>query len=188
MTTASSSSNQSRNSSRNSGRRRSGGNRSSGNNRQRNNNRGRGPRKPKKLTFWQKIVAFFGGDPSPSNKGTGRPKTTVKRVSGADKESDAPAKQRTKRTPEIIPVEGPRLYLGNLSYDATEEDLTSLFSGVGTVSEVEIISHRHTQRSKGYAFLEMTSTEEAKRAVDELHDKDFMGRKLVVSGAKSRKD
>ena len=173
-------------------RRRSGGNRSSSNNRRNNNrggNRNRGPRKPQKLTFWQKLLSAFGIKPKASNKGTGRPKS-VKRVSGADKKKAAGGekKQRQKRTPEIIPVETPRLYIGNLSYDATESDLNELFSGVGSVKEVEIISHRHTQRSKGYGFLEMTTTDEAKRAVEVLHDKDFMGRKLVVSGAKVRKD
>jgi RNA recognition motif-containing protein len=49
---------------------------------------------------------------------------------------------------------------------------------------VEIITNKHTQRSKGFGFVQMNSVSEAKRAVDELHDKDYMGRKLVVSGAK----
>jgi len=171
------------------GRRRSGGNRSSSNRRNNNPNRSRTTRKPKKLTFWQKILKAFGVEPQPDNKGTGRPKS-VKRVSGSDQSTPASGdkKKRPKRTPEIIPVESPRLYIGNLSYDATENDLTELFSGVGTVKEVEIISHRHTQRSKGYGFLEMTTTDEAIRAVEVLHDQDFMGRKLVVSGAKVRND
>ena len=50
---------------------------------------------------------------------------------------------------------------------------------------VEIVSNKHTQKSKGFAFVQMQSIEEAKRAVAELHDKDYMGRKLVVSGAKA---
>ncbi|QQL46091.1 RNA recognition motif domain-containing protein [Sulfuriroseicoccus oceanibius] len=171
------------------GRRRSGGNRSSSTRRNNNGNRNRGPRKPKKLTFWQKVLKALGIEPKQTNKGTGRPKS-VKRVSGNEQKGQqgGEKKKRAKRTPEIIPVESPRLYIGNLSYDASEADLTELFSGVGTVKEVEIISHRHTQRSKGYGFLEMTTTDEAKRAVEVLHDQDFMGRKLVVSGAKVRKD
>ncbi len=76
--------------------------------------------------------------------------------------------------------------MGNLSYDATESDLFELFSGVGTVKNAEVVCNRRTQRSKGYAFVEMQSLDEAKRAVTELHDKDYMGRKLVVSGAKAR--
>ena len=77
-----------------------------------------------------------------------------------------------------------RLYVGNLSYDAADSDLQELFSGVGLVSSAEIVYHSRTQRSKGFAFVEMTTKEEALRAVQELHDKEYMGRKLVVSGAK----
>ena len=79
----------------------------------------------------------------------------------------------------------PRLYVGNLSFDATESDLTELFNGVGQVVTVEVVSHRQTQRSKGFAFVQMQTVDEAKRAVQELHDKEFMARKLVVSGAKN---
>ncbi|MFZ0710710.1 MAG: RNA-binding protein [Terrimicrobiaceae bacterium] len=75
--------------------------------------------------------------------------------------------------------------MGNLSFDATEGDLSELFNGVGSVENVEIVSNKHTQKSKGFAFVQMQSIDEAKRAVAELHDKDYMGRKLVVSGAKA---
>jgi len=95
-----------------------------------------------------------------------------------------PRAPRESRKPEAIEVTSPRLYVGNLSYDASESDLFELFSGVGTVANVEIITNKHTQRSKGFGFVQMNSVSEAKRAVDELHDKDYMGRKLVVSGAK----
>jgi RNA recognition motif-containing protein len=83
-----------------------------------------------------------------------------------------------------VEVTSPRLYVGNLSFDATETDLNELFSGVGSVASVEVVSNRHTQRSKGFAFVQMQSIEEALRAVEVLHDKDYMGRKLLVSGAK----
>jgi RNA recognition motif-containing protein len=89
------------------------------------------------------------------------------------------------RKPEAVEVTSPRLYVGNLSYDATESDLFDLFNGVGHVQNAEVVSYRHNQRSKGFAFVQMQTIEEAKRAVEELHDKDFLGRKLVVSGAKS---
>ena len=49
----------------------------------------------------------------------------------------------------------------------------------------EVVCHKYTQRSKGFAFVQMTTIEEARRAVQELHDKEFLGRKLVVSGAKT---
>jgi RNA recognition motif-containing protein len=63
--------------------------------------------------------------------------------------------------------------------------LHDLFSGIGSVQNVEIVSNRETHRSKGFGFVQLSSVEEAKRAVDELHDKEYMGRKMVVSGAKA---
>src|SRR4029453_8954856 len=89
------------------------------------------------------------------------------------------------RQPERVEVTSPRLYVGNLSFDATESDLFELFNGVGHVQNAEVVSYRHNQRSKGFAFVQMQTIEEAKRAVQELHDKEFLGRRLVVSGAKS---
>src|SRR2546430_2171229 len=68
---------------------------------------------------------------------------------------------------------------------ATDCDLFELFNGVGQVQNAEVVSYRHNQRSKGFAFVQMQTIEEAKRAVQELHDKEFLGRRLVVSGAKS---
>ena len=62
-----------------------------------------------------------------------------------------------------------------------------LFKGIGQVQSAEVVSHKRTMRSKGYAFVQMLSTDEAKRAVDVLHDKEFMGRNLVVSGAKAER-
>lgn len=82
-------------------------------------------------------------------------------------------------------VTTPRLYVGNLSFQATECDLTELFKGVGDVASAEVVTHRATERSKGFAFVQMNGIEEARRAVRELHDQVFMGRKLVVSGAKA---
>ncbi|MEI9894430.1 MAG: RNA-binding protein [Chthoniobacter sp.] len=92
---------------------------------------------------------------------------------------------RPGRKPEAVEVTSPKLYVGNLSYDATESDLFELFNGVGVVKSAEIVSHKYNEKSKGFGFVTMSATDEAKRAVTELHDKDFMGRKLVVSGAKT---
>ena len=83
-------------------------------------------------------------------------------------------------------VENRRVYVGNLSYDVTESDLEELFKGVGAVRRVEIVYNRSTHRSKGYGFIEMIDVDEAKRTVEVLHDQFFMGRKLTVSGAKSK--
>jgi RNA recognition motif-containing protein len=128
-------------------------------------------RNPKK-TFWQRVAAFF----SDGSKSTKAPATAGR--------NGAPA-LRPQRKPEPVEVTSPRLYVGNLSFDATESDLFELFNGVGHVQNAEIVSYRHNQRSKGFAFVHMQTVEEARRAVDELHDKEFLGRKLVVSGAKS---
>ncbi|KAB2638599.1 MAG: hypothetical protein DVB25_07395 [Verrucomicrobia bacterium] len=83
-------------------------------------------------------------------------------------------------------VESARVYVGNLSYDVSESDLQDLFKGIGGVRNVEIVYNRSTHRSKGYGFVEMLHTDEAKRAVEVLHDQPFMGRKLTVSGAQSK--
>jgi RNA recognition motif-containing protein len=83
-------------------------------------------------------------------------------------------------------VESPRVYVGNLSYDVSEGDLQDLFKGIGGVRNVEIVYNRATHRSKGYGFVEMLHVDEAKRAVEVLHDQPFMGRQLTVSGAKSK--
>jgi RNA recognition motif-containing protein len=103
------------------------------------------------------------------------------RSNGAQSE----AGPRPSRKPEAVEVTTPRLYVGNLSFDATESDLFELFNGVGAVQNAEVVTYRHNQRSKGFAFVQMNTVDEAKRAVEELHDKEFLGRKLVVSGAKS---
>jgi len=127
--------------------------------------------KTQKKTFWQRVAEFFG------NGGEKR-KTVAQPRNGAQP-------SRPVRKPERIEVTSPRLYVGNLSFDATESDLFELFNGVGHVQNAEVVSYRHNQRSKGFAFVQMQTIEEAKRAVEELHDKEFLGRRLVVSGAKS---
>lgn len=104
---------------------------------------------------------------------------------GAGADAGGGGRERGSRRPESIEVTTPRLYVGNLSFDTTETDLTELFNGVGRVVSAEIVTHRQTQRSKGFAFVQMTGVDEAKRAVEQLHDKDFMGRKLFLSGAKA---
>ncbi len=89
-----------------------------------------------------------------------------------------------RRSADPADVTTDRLYIGNLSYDATESDLFELFNGVGKVQNAEVVVNSRTQRSKGFAFITMASIDEAKRAVAELHGKEFMGRALQLSGAK----
>jgi RNA recognition motif-containing protein len=132
------------------------------------------PAKAPQKTFWQKIVAFF-------SNGQRERKPAHSSRNGSQPQSQP----RPVHRPEPIEVTSPRLYVGNLSFDATESDLFELFNGVGQVHNAEIVTYRHNQRSKGFAFVSMQTVDEAKRAVDELHDKEFLGRKLVVSGAKT---
>jgi RNA recognition motif-containing protein len=135
-----------------------------------------------KLSFWQRVVAFFAGDTKKTTSPT-LPKPREKPTVAAA--AVAPPKEKISRKPELVEVTSPKLYVGNLSFDATESDLFNLFNGVGQVRNAEVVCHKYTQRSKGFAFVQMTTIEEARRAVKELHDKEFLGRKLVVSGAKT---
>ena len=157
--------------------------RSGGNNRNQNRNRdnsgGRSSNRrpaPKPLTFWQKILALFGIKPVQQ-----KPVTQSKRTPQESK----PAVKKT-RQPQSVEVTSGRLYVGNLSYETTEYDLEDLFKGNGTVKGVEIIYNRHTHKSKGYGFVEMLNIDDAKNAVKVHHDQPFMGRNLIVNGAKNR--
>jgi RNA recognition motif-containing protein len=142
------------------------------------------PVNPPPVSLFKKLLSFIGLGKSIPPKKEFRKSDRSESRSGASKER-FPSKTRVSRKPERVEVTSPRLYLGNLSFDATESDLFELFSGVGQVQNVELVANRETHRSKGFGFVQMTTLEEAKRAVDELHDKEYMGRKLVVSGAKA---
>ena len=164
------------------------------NNRNRNRNRNNRPPKPLKLTFWQKVLKALGLFDEEKARKNQRAQQRTKQANkqAAPKSNVRNAKtdgnSKPRRKPQPVAVDSARLYVGNLSYDATEYDLEDLFKGVGTVKKVEIIYNRNTHKSKGYGFIQMLNTEEALRAVDVLHDQPFMGRQLVVNGSKSRKD
>lgn len=139
------------------------------------------PAAPPKLTFWQKLKGFFTGGAKSSTSDGKAAAPSVRdenRGNGRDRE-------RQSRKPESVEVTTPKLYIGNLSFDATESDLFDLFKGVGAVRNAGVVTNKYNDKSKGFGFVTMASVDEAKRAVLELHDKDFLGRKLVVSGAKS---
>ena len=93
--------------------------------------------------------------------------------------------KRERRAPLFVEPTTPRLYVGNLSYEVTGADLESLFSAHGTVTEASVVTQAGSDRSKGFAFVEMGSIEEAKAAAAALNDKDFQGRQMLVTGAKS---
>ena len=144
------------------------------------------PRRKPKPSLWQRLLRLLGLKPNAPNKTrTNKAKSaSLDKKQPANNASKKPREPRKKRQPKQIEVTSGRLYVGNLSYDATESELTELFSGIGQVASAEVVYHSRTQRSKGFAFVEMTTKEEALRAVRELHNKEYMGRKLVVSGAK----
>ena len=134
-----------------------------------------------KPSFWQRLKSLFSGGAkkSPSNGSVSAPRTRNESRGNGRSES------RQSRPPETVEVTTPKLYVGNLSFDAAESDLFELFKGVGAVRNAEIVTNKYNDKSKGFGFVTMASVDEAKRAVVELHDKEFLGRKLVVSGAKS---
>ncbi|MDR0598892.1 MAG: RNA-binding protein [Treponema sp.] len=76
-----------------------------------------------------------------------------------------------------------KLYVGNLSYNTTEDSLRGLFSGFGAVSSVKIIMDRDSGGSKGFGFIEMGSDEEAAAAIAGTNGKDFEGRQIRVNEA-----
>jgi len=81
---------------------------------------------------------------------------------------------------------GKKLYVGNLTYEVTDSDLTTLFGPHGTVVSAQIIMDRDTGRSKGFGFVEMQSDQEAQTAIAALNGKDSGGRALTVNEAKPR--
>ena len=80
------------------------------------------------------------------------------------------------------------IYVGNLSFQATEDDLRQAFSAFGQVSAVNIITDRETGRSRGFAFVEMSDAGEAKKAIDELNLKEIAGRAVTVNEARPKTD
>ncbi len=191
-----------------SGRRRRGGRRRSKDRGERAETTRTAPQQQKQQSLWEKIISFFtgksksespaGSPPArkypvyeprqPRENGQPRQEARSPRFEGSSEPRNPEprsSESRPSRKPEAVEVTTPKLYVGNLSFDTTESDLTELFNGVGAVQTAEIVTHKESEKSKGFGFVLMTTVDEAKRAVTELHDKDFMGRKLVVSGAKT---
>ena len=83
---------------------------------------------------------------------------------------------------------GTKLYVGNLSFRTTSEALKDAFASVGTVESASVIEDRDTGRSRGFAFVEMATPEEAAAAIEQFNCKDFGGRNLTVNEAKPRED
>jgi RNA recognition motif-containing protein len=82
---------------------------------------------------------------------------------------------------------GKKLYVGNLPFSATEEDISAKFSQCGTVESAKLITDRDTGRSKGFGFVEMSSDSEAQAAIDKLNGQDYEGRPMTVNEARPQK-
>jgi RNA recognition motif-containing protein len=110
------------------------------------------------------------------------------RVERTDRPERTERPRHEDRPPKDDPtpqeIVSPKLYVGNLAYEAAESDLFDLFSKVGAVKNVEVAMDRRSGRSKGFGFVEMEELDSAKAAAEKLNRTDFMGRQIVVSGAK----
>lgn len=83
---------------------------------------------------------------------------------------------------------GKRLYVGNLSYQTNSSDLQNLFAQYGTVTSAQVIEDRESGRSKGFAFVEMSTDQEAQAAITGLHGQQHEGRPLTVNEARPKED
>src|SRR5207245_8904963 len=81
-----------------------------------------------------------------------------------------------------------KLYVGNLSFQTTSEDLRQHFAQAGNVESASVVEDRMTGRSRGFGFVEMTTPEEATAAIEQLNGKEFNGRNLTVNEARPRTD
>jgi len=77
-----------------------------------------------------------------------------------------------------------KLYVGNLDYGVTSDQLGQLFAQAGTVTDAVVITDRRSGRSKGFGFVQMSSEDEAKKAIEMFNGKDFEGRPMVVNEAR----
>lgn len=81
---------------------------------------------------------------------------------------------------------GRKLFVGNLNFDTTGDDLKELFSQAGTCESAQVMTDRATGRSRGFGFVEMSTDDEAQKAIDELNGRSFQGRNLNINEARER--
>lgn len=155
------------------------------------------PAPKKKPSLLSRILGFFGfgkkqDKQNPAKEQRKPAPQNVRVAKGRDNRQNNhggnPAAQGKRRATSVPPTRNARLYVGNLSYEATESELEDLFKGFGNVRSVEIIYNTRTYKSKGYAFVEMVRMEDARKAAEVLHGAPFMGRELMVSAASERQE
>ena len=116
-----------------------------------------------------------------------------KRAKGADRKGGEPKRRSSERKPIVnpeparqpIPAGSVEIYVGNLSYDLTDEELKKLFAEYGEVSSARIVINRFNGKSKGFGFVVMPNRSEAEKAIAAYSEKEFMGRKMRVNEAKN---
>jgi len=81
-----------------------------------------------------------------------------------------------------------RLFVGNLSYQTGENDLQDYFAQVGAIKSVNLMMDKVTGKSRGFAFVEFSTAEEAQKAIEQFHNKDFQGRAITVNVARPREE
>ena len=102
------------------------------------------------------------------------------------KAKKAEEKPFEKRKPHPAPTDGSvEIYVGNLSYDMTEDQLRKEFEAYGKVNSARLITNRYNGKSKGFGFVQMPNREEAEKAVAALNEKDILGRKMKCNEAKN---
>jgi RNA recognition motif-containing protein len=146
----------------------------------------------KKEGFISKLLGIFKGKKKPEPKparSESMPRHEVRDREPRAERSERPERPRREdRPPKADPtpqeITTPKLYVGNLAYEAAESDLFDLFSKIGAVKNVEVAMDRRANRSKGFGFVEMETLDTAKQAAEKLNRTDFLGRQIVVSGAK----
>lgn len=154
------------------------------------------PAPEKKISFLQRVLNFFGfGKKNKESKEKNRKsapqnvRVAKNRTPQQNNQGGNPgARNGKRRATSVPPTRNSRLYVGNLSYEATESELEDLFKGFGHVRSVEVIYNTRTYKSKGYAFVEMVRMEDACKAAEVLHGQPFMGRELMVSAASERQE
>ena len=113
-------------------------------------------------------------------------KKPCKKEDSAKKQQKKEEKPFEKRKPHPAPADGSiEIYVGNLSYDMTEDQLRKEFEAFGKVNDVRLVTNRYNGKSKGFGFVHMPDHGEADKAIAAINDKDIMGRKLKCNVAKN---